>query len=203
MDKVAQNGKPLGLIWVDCPYPVAAVGLARILGDEARVHIGREAPEESPSLAILGTSEMEGLGEGVKRIREANPEAPILIFSLHLDLPLARSALQAGTRGFVHAGMKPEQVVRAVRVASEGELVAPRQLLEFLVVNEASAELDILSPRQREILELVGDALSNAQIAKRLFLSESTVKQHLRAAYKVLGVRNRTEAARLIRAKGN
>ena len=45
---------------------------------------------------------------------------------------------------------------------------------------------------------MIADALTNAQIARRLFLSESTVKQHLRAAYKVLGVSNRTEAARLI-----
>jgi DNA-binding NarL/FixJ family response regulator len=53
--------------------------------------------------------------------------------------------------------------------------------------------------RQREILEHLSEGLTNAQIAKRLFLTESTVKQHLRQAYKALGVSNRTEAARLIR----
>jgi DNA-binding NarL/FixJ family response regulator len=56
-----------------------------------------------------------------------------------------------------------------------------------------------LSARQREILELVVEGLSNAEIAGRLYLSESTIKQHLRAAYKVLGVHNRTEAAKTMR----
>ena len=53
--------------------------------------------------------------------------------------------------------------------------------------------------RQREILEHLSEGLTSAQLAKRLFLTESTVKQHLRQAYKALGVSNRTEAARLIR----
>ncbi len=95
--------------------------------------------------------------------------------------------------------MQPEQVIRAVKVAEEGELVAPRKLLEYLISNESLADLGILSAHQREILELVGDGLTNAQIARRLFLSETTVKQHLRAAYKVLGVKNHTEAAKFIR----
>lgn len=199
MEKAVRNGS-LSLIWIDCPHSIAAVGLAHIFEDEAKVHIGREPPEEDPSLTILCTSEVEGLSEGVKRIRRASPDAPILIFGLHLDLPLARDALQMGTRGFVHAGMKPQQVVRAVRVVLEGEIVAPRQLLEFLVAIDEPADLDLLSSRQQEVLNLVGDGLTNAQIAKKLFLSESTVKQHLRSAYKVLGVRNRTEAARLVRS---
>ncbi len=123
----------------------------------------------------------------------------IMVFGLHLDLALARSALKSGARGFIHAGMAPGQIVRALEVASEGEIVAPRQLLEYMIATEEFADLDILSARQREILDLVSEGLTNAQIAKRLFLTESTVKQHLRSAYKVLGVSNRTEAVRLIR----
>jgi DNA-binding CsgD family transcriptional regulator len=64
-----------------------------------------------------------------------------------------------------------------------------------------SSPRTILSSRQKEILGLVGEGLSNAQIAERLFLSESTIKQHLRAAHKVLGANNRTEAVRLIRSR--
>jgi DNA-binding NarL/FixJ family response regulator len=59
--------------------------------------------------------------------------------------------------------------------------------------------LAALTPRQREILELVVEGLSNVEIGKRLFLTESTVKQHLRAAYKLLNVQNRTQAAKLFR----
>jgi DNA-binding NarL/FixJ family response regulator len=72
----------------------------------------------------------------------------------------------------------------------------------LLVDGESSANLDILSHRQRELLELVVEGFTNAQIAKRLFLSESTVKQHLRAAYKLLGMSNRTQAAKLVRRSG-
>ena len=190
----------MGLIWVDSPYPVAVAGLVQIFEGEARVHTGRNPPEEgAPSVAIYDTDGAEGVSEGVKRIRKAAPGVMILVFGLHLDLVLARAALKAGARGFIHARMKPEQIVRAVKVALGGEIVAPRQLLEYLLmVNEELADFDALSHRQREILEMVGEGLSNAQIAKRLFLSESTVKQHLRSAYKVLNVRNRTEAARLV-----
>lgn len=95
--------------------------------------------------------------------------------------------------------MQPEQIVRAVKVALEGEIVAPRQLLEYLVFNDDVVDFNILSGRQREILELVGEGLTDAQIAKRLYVTESTIKQHLRAAYKALSVSNRAEAVRLIR----
>ena len=119
-----------------------------------------------------------------------------------MDARVAWDALRAGARGFIHAGMPPDQVVRAVTVAAAGELVAPRELLQYLVTHEDPADLHALSARQGEILGLVVEGLSNAQIAKRLYLSESTVKQHLRAAYKLLGVRNRTEAAKLISSRG-
>jgi DNA-binding NarL/FixJ family response regulator len=61
------------------------------------------------------------------------------------------------------------------------------------------ADLTVLTSRQREIMGLVGEGLSNAQIAQRLFVTESTIKQHLRTAYKALNVRNRVQAARLLR----
>jgi DNA-binding NarL/FixJ family response regulator len=78
--------------------------------------------------------------------------------------------------------------------------VVPRDLLKELLVDEPPVDLSsTLRPRKREILELVAKGLSNAEIARRLYLSESTIKQHLRGAYKALGVKNRTEAARVFR----
>ena len=201
MRSTETGAEHLGLIWIDCPYPLAAVGLARILESEARIHIGREHPtEEKPSIVILGVGGVEGLLEGIKRMRKQSPDALLLVFGLYMDLAAAQTALRAGARGYVHAGMQLEQIVRAVRVAAEGQIVAPRELLEYLISSEDILDLNILSNRQREILELVDEGLTNAQIAKRLFLTESTVKQHLRAAYKALGVKNRTEAARLLRS---
>jgi DNA-binding NarL/FixJ family response regulator len=136
----------------------------------------------------------------VERHRQLSPSAaPILVFGWHLDLPLARAAIRAGASGFIHAGMTPAQLARAVAVAAKGELVAPRELLPYLLTQEEPVDTYLLSARQREVLELVVEGLTNAQIAGRMFLSESTIKQHLRAAYKLLGVRNRTEVAKTMK----
>lgn len=189
------------MIWIDCPYPVASVGLERILETETPVYVGRE-PEGLPSVVIFGVGGVEGVSEGMKRLWARSPDALIIVFGLYLDLAIARAALRSGARGYIHAGMEPDQIMRAIKVASEGEIVAPRQLLEYLISNEDVVDLNILSARQREILELVNDGMANAQIARELFLTVSTVKQHLRGAYKALGVSNRTEAAKLMRANG-
>jgi DNA-binding NarL/FixJ family response regulator len=195
--------KPLGSVWIDCPYPVTSLGLKQILEGKARVYAGREFPEgDDPSLIILCPEDgVESLLEGMQRARGTNPNTPVIVFGLHLDLPLAHAALRAGSRGFIHSGMTSEQIIHALNVVKEGEIAAPRKLLEYLIAKDESASrnLDALSTRQREILEHVGEGLSNAEIAKKLFLSESTIKQHLRAVYKLLGIHNRTEAANLIR----
>jgi DNA-binding NarL/FixJ family response regulator len=190
----------LGLVWLDCPRSVVGAGLVRSLEKCATVHQGLKPPRDVPSCIILCANGHEGLSERVKFYQELCPDAPpVVVFSPQLDLPLAHDALQAGASGFVHAEMMPNQLVRALAVAARGELVAPRELLRYVLTKDHSADLDTLSVRQREILGYVVEGLSNAEIAKRLYLSESTIKQHLRAAYKLLGVSNRTEAANLFR----
>ncbi|HYQ84641.1 MAG TPA: response regulator transcription factor [Rubrobacter sp.] len=192
--------RPLGLVWVDCPRSVVSAGLIRALEKQARVHQGLKPPGDVPSCIILCANSREGLSERVEFYQGLSPEAPpVVVFGPQLDLPLARDALQAGASGFVHAEMMPDQLVRALAVAARGELVAPRELLRYVLTNDQSGDLAALSVRQREILGYVVEGLSNAEIGRRLYLSESTIKQHLRAAYKLLGVSNRTEAANLFR----
>ena len=195
-----ENGKPLGVVWIDCPPSLVSTGLVRTLEDKAIVHQVPERPEDLPSCIILcANNNYESLSERVAFYTELSPNSPpVVVFGTQLDLPLARDALEAGASGFVHAEMTPDQLVRAVAVAAEGELVAPRELLRY-VLNDHSRHLVALSPRQREILGHVVEGLSNAEIGRRLCLSESTIKQHLRSAYKLLGVSNRTEAANLFR----
>src|SRR5918995_1832399 len=201
MMREPQNSpRPLGLVWIDCPRSVVSAGLVRALENRATVHQGPKPPRDVPSCIILCANSHEGLSERVEFYREQSPDAPpVVVFSPQLDLPLARDALQAGASGFVHAEMMPDQLVRALAVAAKGELVAPRELLRYVLTNDHSGDLDTLSVRQREILGYVVEGLSNAEIGRRLYLSESTIKQHLRAVYKVLGVRNRTQAANLFR----
>ena len=196
------QGSPrsLGLVWVDCPRSVVSAGLVRALEKQATVHQGLKPPREVPSCVILCASSHEGLSERVKFYQELSQDAPpIVVFGPQLDLPLARDALLAGASGFVHAEMMPDQLVRALTVAARGELVAPRELLRYVLTKDHSGDLAALSVRQREILGYVVEGLSNAEIARRLYLSESTIKQHLRAAYKLLGVSNRTQAAKTMR----
>jgi DNA-binding NarL/FixJ family response regulator len=192
--------KPLGVVWVDCSHSVLRDGLVRALKKQATVHQGPKPPEDVPTCVIVCANSHQGLSERVEFYRELSPDAPpVVVFSPQLDLPLARDALQAGASGFVHAEMMPDQLVRALAVATKGELVAPRELLGYVLTTDYSGDLAALSVRQREILGYVVEGLSNAEIGRRLYLSESTIKQHLRAVYKVLGVRNRTQAAKAMR----
>jgi DNA-binding NarL/FixJ family response regulator len=200
MPQVIRSPVPRSLVWVDCPPSVVGAGLVRALEERNRVHQGSTPPGDVPSCVILCASGHEDLHERVRSYRELSPGAPpVLVLGPRLDLPLAHDALKAGASGFVHAEMTPDQLVRAVALAAKGELVAPRDLLQYLLAEVEPANLAVLSARQREILGYVVEGLSNAEIARRLFLSESTIKQHLRAAYKLLEVSNRTEAANLFR----
>ena len=190
--------KPLGLVWVVTPsYSITTEGLKKALEGKADVHIGGQSCAGSPSCVVLYAG--GGMEEGMGRIRELYASVPLLVLGSQLNLALASSALKNGADGFVHAMMHPAQVLRAVEVVQKGELVAPRQLLRYLLSQKENPKIGGLSARGLEILDLVVEGLSNAQIARRLYLSESTIKQHLRAAYRVLGVRNRTEAAKAMR----
>jgi DNA-binding NarL/FixJ family response regulator len=203
MRQPQDSPKTLGLVWVDCPRSVVSAGLIRALEKQATVHQGLKPPRDIPSCIIVCANSHEHLSERVTFYQELHSDAPpIVVFSPQLNLPLAHDALQAGASGFVHAEMMPDQLVRALAVAARGELVAPRELLRYVLTKDHPGDLDTLSVRQREILGYVVEGLSNAEIGRRLYLSESTIKQHLRAAYKLLGVSNRTEAANLFRRRG-
>jgi DNA-binding NarL/FixJ family response regulator len=192
--------KALGLVWIDCPYPVLAIGLQEVLADHARLHLGQEPPEnEAPALIVHCPAKADDFVSELEYLRAAAPDAPILIFGLRVDPRAGKIALQAGARGFIHIGMQPTQIVNALSLARAGEVVIPGEILEGLMVARTSSGLETLTTRQQEIVMLVAEGLTNAQIAKRLYLSEFTIKQHLRHAYKILGVNNRTEAAKLFR----
>lgn len=197
---LGNSSAPRRTVWLDCASDsVVTVGLKQILEQRAQVRIGQGEPGNGPSSIIVCAEDTKYVTKRVRYLKMKDPEASVLVFASQVDLPLARAALRAGANGFIHAGMRPKHISRAIEVATQGEIVAPRKLLEFVLASEESADLEALSARQREILDLVVEGLSNAEIGKRLYLSESTIKQHLRATYKVLGVKNRTEAARLVR----
>ncbi len=187
--------EPSGMVWLKCSHPAATTVLEKTLRARIRVHWSQEPPHKRrPSCIVLCLNGEDVVSE-VRRLRAQDYDAPIVVLGSWADPALARAAIRAGARGFLHAEMPPEQIVRALSLAEEGEVVLPRELLTDLVAKGRGPDLSALSPRQIEILQLVAEGLSNMQIAKRLWLTEGTIKQHLGGAYKTLRVRNRNQAA--------
>ena len=198
---------PLGVVNIEGRFPVVALALKQILKGVADVYDGgsKQHPEAQEPSCIVLCPNGKDLASEVKRLKASNPEAAVLLFDMRDEPWLAQKARRAGASGFLHAGMRPEQIVRTLRLATEGkQAVVPKAWLEDLLPQghePAMADPTVLTPRQRQIMGLVCEGLSNAQIAERLFLTESTVKEHLRAAYKLLKVRNRVQAAKLLLRK--
>lgn len=207
MEMTTRNEPSLGAVWIkSSSSSLFTVGLESALKKRGTsVHRGPQAPQgAAPSVVVYPPEEGEdGLASGVQELKELAPEAAIVVFGASADLSLARAAVRSGADGFLHAGMPPEQIARALQIAQSGQDVLPRELLgelvKEMVAKERGPDLSGLGARKIEILEMVAEGLPNAQIAKRLYLSESTIKQHLRSAYKALGVKNRNQAAGLVR----
>jgi DNA-binding NarL/FixJ family response regulator len=196
----------LKAVWIKSTSSLVSAGLEVILKKSGiRVHRGPEAPQgAAPSVIVYALDNGEDdLTSGMRELKKLAPGTAVVIFAASADLSLARAAVLAEADGFLHAGMPAEQIAWALKKAHDGEEMLPRELLMWLVSEMVTEERELnlygLGPRKMEILEMVAEGLSNREIAKRLYLAESTVKQHLRAAYKALGVKNRTQAARLLR----
>jgi DNA-binding NarL/FixJ family response regulator len=195
-------------VWVECPYPLVTLGLKQTLGaagyDICHERKGPGAAEQKqgwtpPCCVIYCPKAEDDVAGQVEHLRRLSPDAPVLVLGSDAsDLPLVRAALRGGARGFLHLGMQPSEIARAISLASEGEAVFARELTMALINEEQPPDLLALTPRQRQVLGLVAQGLSNADIARQLFLTEGTVKQHLRATYKMLGVGSRVQAARLL-----
>jgi DNA-binding NarL/FixJ family response regulator len=209
METLPRNGA-LGVVWIkSSAASLLSVELERALKKlGTSVHRGPRIPQlqrgaGAPSVVVYFPQGEDDLNSGVQELKELNPQAVVVVFGNSADLSLARAALRAGADGFLHAAMPPEQIARALGKAQDGEVVLPRELLSQwlaqMAAKERGADLSGLGSRKVEILEMVAEGLSNAQIAKRLYVSESTVKQHLRLAYKALEVKNRNQAAGLVR----
>jgi DNA-binding NarL/FixJ family response regulator len=197
-------------VLVECPYPLVTLGLHQTLrsaGHDIRLKrkgSGTIEPQEEgsaprPCCTIYCPKGEDDVARRVERLRHRFSDAPVLVLGRHAgDLPLARAALRGGARGFLHLGMQPSQIARALTLALEGETVFPRELTLALINEDQPPDLLALTPRQREILGLVARGMTNAEIGRELCLTEGTVKQHLRATYKALGVATRVQAARIL-----
>jgi len=142
---------------------------------------------------------MDGL-EATRRIVSSGGTTRIVVLTTYDADDSLFAALRAGASGFLLKDALPAELVEAVRVVARGDaLLAPsvtRRLLDRMVapVVGRPAELRELTDREREVLRLMATALSNAEIAGRLSLSETTVKTHVSAVLRKLGLRDRVQA---------
>jgi NarL family two-component system response regulator LiaR len=141
---------------------------------------------------------MDGV-ETTRAIRERCPKVQILVLSSFHDEDLVPRAMQAGAIGYLLKGVSNQDLVEAIRTAHGGQPVLAKEAVADLVQATAPSPKvgDDLNEREREVLTLLAQGLSNKEIAERLFLSVSTVKYHVRVLLSKLGVSSRAEAVAL------
>jgi DNA-binding NarL/FixJ family response regulator len=176
---------------------------------------GREAVDRfgrlRPDVVVMDIRmpELDGL-EATRRLTETDPDARVLILTMFDLDEYVFEALRAGASGFLLKDRPPEELVAAVRVVASGDsLLAPsvtRRLIEEFSrrprPGAGPPALEELSDREREVLLLMGRGLSNAEIAARLFLAETTVKTHVGHVLQKLGLRDRVQAVVLAYESG-
>jgi DNA-binding NarL/FixJ family response regulator len=170
-------------------------------GSEAVAMVERLGPD-----VVLMDVRMPGVDgiEATRRIAESGSSARIVILTTYDVDEYVFSALRAGASGFLLKDVRPAELTEAVRVIARGDaLLAPavtRRLLDRFagVLPDDSARrpanLDELTEREVEVLRFVALALSNAEIATRLVLTEATVKTHVSSVLRKLGLRDRVQA---------
>jgi NarL family two-component system response regulator LiaR len=141
---------------------------------------------------------MDGV-ETTRAIREQCPGVQILILSSFYDEGFVPRAMQAGAIGYLLKGVSNQELVEAIRAAHAGQPVLAKEAMAALVEAATPAPKlgDDLSEREREVLALLAQGLSNKEIAEQLFLSVATVKYHVRLLLSKLGASSRAEAIAL------
>jgi len=134
---------------------------------------------------------MDGL-EATKLLIERAPESKVLIFTAFSERSLLSRGLESGAKGYVLKEAPHQTLVRAIEKVAQGEgYVDPALMPAFLSGKEST---DMLTTREREILQLLADGMSNADVAARLFISQETVKSHVRHILTKLEAYTRTHA---------
>lgn len=139
---------------------------------------------------------------GLVLLRGQYPQVPVVMISAQEEAAVVARAREFGASGFIPKSSPLEIIQQAVRLVLDGEVWWPPQAFEAISVSDeakaASAGLASLTPQQFRVLTMVCDGLLNKQIAFELNVSEATIKAHVTAIFRKLGVRTRTQAALLL-----
>jgi DNA-binding NarL/FixJ family response regulator len=188
-------------------HAVVRGGLLQLLGDldEMEVVGAASGGVEAVALAaahkpdvVLMDLEMPDLDgiEATRRIRAADAEVNVVVLTAFSDRSRILDAIDAGAVGYLLKDAEPDELIRGLQAAARGESPLAPKAAQALVAARAEQQGDPeLTPREQEVLALLADGLPNKLIARRLDISEKTVKAHLTNIFQRIGVTDRTQAA--------
>jgi DNA-binding NarL/FixJ family response regulator len=188
-------------------HAIVRTGLAQLLGTTEDLllvgeavdggHAVRLAAELRPDVVLMDLS-MPGV-DGIaatSRILAGNPDVHVLVLTSFSDQSRILDALHAGAEGYLLKHAEPETILSGIReVVAGGSPLDPKAARVLLNHRRAGNPAVRLTDRERQVLRMIGDGLPNKVIARRLGISERTVKAHLTSIYQQLGVTDRTQAA--------
>jgi DNA-binding NarL/FixJ family response regulator len=160
--------------------------------------VGKDCDDLTIIVVDLRMPGAEGV-DGLRALRRRFPTVPVFVLSASEDAEDVFQALQAGASGYLAKSAPAETVIEALRVVLVGGIYVPRSLVAVRdlatpePIKQPSSEDNNLTPRQYEVLQLLAGGCSNKEIAGRLGTSEGTVKAHVSAIMRQLGVRNRVQ----------
>jgi DNA-binding NarL/FixJ family response regulator len=141
--------------------------------------------------------------EATRRLNEEHPRVAVVVLTTFADDDSILGALGAGARGYLTKNAGRQDITRAIRAAAAGQSVLDREVQDRLLATARTKAPapgpslpDDLTPREREVLMLIGQGLPNRGIAEKLFISEATVKTHINNLFAKAGIRDRADAVR-------
>lgn len=191
-------------------HPTMRAGLAQLLATTPDLEVVAVAADGAQALVldvehaadvVLMDVSMPGIDgiETTRRLVAARPAANVVMLTSFAEHDRVLAALDAGAVGYLLKDAEPDELVRGVRAASAGEAPLSPRAANALLANRrrsgGDAAVGQLTQREREVLALVAEGLANKAVARRLGISEKTVKAHLTSVYGTLGVSDRTQAA--------
>jgi two-component system response regulator NreC len=208
------------LLLVD-DHEVVRSGLRMLLASENDFEIVAEAGSGEEAIAAvrqhhptvvlmdIGLPDMSGI-EATKAIKAQTPGIAVVALTIHEDEEYFFRMLEAGASGYVPKRAAPEELITAIRVASEGEVYLYPSLAKLLVKDylitdpqaRSQKEIDGLTDREREVLAHLADGASNAEIGETLSISPKTVARHRENIMRKLNLRSRTELVKYAIRKG-